>query len=101
MRGRPKSVEGPVVTTTVRIPIAEWRWVKDHGAEFSSLLRKQIRSEIREVEQREAMAYLATKRDLEANTPIGKFKQWIGDQHSQGRTPTSDEIGAKRKELGL
>lgn len=66
-RGRPKKFDGPAVTTTVRVPIAEWKWVKEHRAEFSSILRRAIRTLMKEEETRADLAALQAWRDAHPN----------------------------------
>lgn len=42
-RGRPRFADEPTATTTVRVTVADWNWVKSHpGLEFSALLRAKI-----------------------------------------------------------
>ena len=42
-RGRPNKWKGPTIVTSVRLPLEDWKWVKDHKKlEFSGLLARQI-----------------------------------------------------------
>jgi hypothetical protein len=100
-RGRPPSNLGPTVVTTVRLPVGEWKWVKDRGAQFTALLRKQIRTEMREEEERAAVEYLRQKRTDEAGTPRNVLRAWIADRNARGLGTSQDELEAKKKELGL
>lgn len=59
-----------MVTTTVRIPVDQWNWVKaKRGLELSSLLRRAITQEIQRDEEREAVDYIRQRR-LEKGLPL-------------------------------
>jgi len=100
-RGRPSKGLGPVVTTTVRVPVDEWKWVKESGAEFSAILRKGIRREMDLEEERAALLEFRARRDREVGTPLGKLKDWIVEQGRQGVPITVEMLAAKKAELGL
>ena len=89
------------MTTTVRVPVAEYEWVKTRGAEFSALLRKAIRAEMEREELSAARLVLEVRRAEEANTPIGRFKAWVVERRAIRPAADVGEIEAKKKELGL
>lgn len=42
-RGRPRFTDEPTTTTTVRVSLKDWEWVKKHpGLQFSAVLRSKI-----------------------------------------------------------
>jgi len=42
-RGRPRFANEPTITTTIRVTLKDWEWVKKHpGLQFSALLRSKI-----------------------------------------------------------
>lgn len=42
-RGRPRFADEPTITTTMRVTLKDWEWVKRHpGLQFSALLRSKI-----------------------------------------------------------
>ena len=77
--------------TSVRIPVSEWQWVKDNQYEFTALLRIKIRELKEEIEAHE----------IELASPAGQFKTWIAERNKAGLVTSAEEMGAKRRELGL
>lgn len=99
-RGR-ESKLGPVVTTTVRVPVDLWNWVKAHrGAEFSALLRRAIREAQAEDDVRQFKIEQAQRLQVET-APQRALREFIADRNRRGESVAEDVLAAKRRELGL